>query len=107
MDLKNCLFYLREAEETNTEILNTVYKYNKLNLDILLTKVKHFGTFFKQDVYSNMLSQALRDAGTRSYQSPNVLTLMAEFNSKKGDHEKAVTYINRSYKLASEVLDGL
>eukprot|EP00347_Sterkiella_histriomuscorum_P010167 403377348 len=106
IEFKTCYHYLLEAEEINTEILNGIYKYNKLNLKILLCKVKHFGVLYKQEVYQSLLSQALRDAGTKSYESPNVLTLMADFNSKKGEHEKALTYITRAQKLAQEVLDG-
>eukprot|EP00347_Sterkiella_histriomuscorum_P014405 403360989 len=106
IEFKTCYHYLLEAEEINTEILNGIYKYNRLNLKILLCKVKHFGVLYKQEVYQSLLSQALRDAGTKSYQSPNVLTLMADFNSKKGEHEKALTYITRAQKLAQEVLDG-
>ncbi len=32
---------------------------------------------------------------------------MADINSKKGDHDKGVQYIQRAQKLASEVLDGI
>lgn len=32
---------------------------------------------------------------------------MADFNSKRGDHVKAIQYIERAEKLASEVLDGV
>ena len=72
-----------------------------------MVKIKKFPSFFKADAYQNLLSQALRDAGTKSYKSPNIMTLMADFNSKKGDHDKGVQYIERAQKLATEVLDGV
>lgn len=63
--------------------------------------------FFKPEAYQQLLSQALRDAGTKTLKTPKVLALMADFNSKKGDHEKAMQYIQRAQKLATEVLDGI
>lgn len=35
------------------------------------------------------------------------MKIMADFNSKRGDHEKAIQYITRAEKLANEVLDGV
>jgi hypothetical protein len=49
----------------------------------------------------------MREAGTKSYWTPNVMKLMAEFHSSKGDNEKALTYIDRAQKIATEVLDGI
>jgi hypothetical protein len=53
------------------------------------------------------MSQALRDTGTKSYYTPNVMRVMADFNSKRGDHEKAIQYITRAQHIATEVLDGV
>lgn len=36
------------------------------------------------------MSQALREAGTKAYKSSNIMTLMADFNSKKGEHDKGI-----------------
>lgn len=43
----------------------------------------------------------------KTYNTPNVMAVMAESNSKRGDHEKAVQYITRAQKIANEVLDGV
>ncbi|CDW73541.1 tpr repeat-containing protein [Stylonychia lemnae] len=107
IELKQCLQYLNQAIKINNQVLNKENNYKKLNLKILLTQCKHFSHLYKQNDYQNLLSQAMRDAGTKSMNSPNVLFLMADFNSKKGDQEKGIQYINRALNLAKEVLDGL
>ncbi len=35
------------------------------------------------------------------------MTVLAEQNSKKGQHEKATQYITRAHQIATEVLDGM
>lgn len=45
--------------------------------------------------------------GTKGYHAPNVMSVLAEQNSRKGDHDKAQTYIQRAMALATEVLDGV
>lgn len=36
-----------------------------------------------------------------------VMTVLADQNSKKGQHEKATQYITRAHQIATEVLDGM
>lgn len=55
-DVKVAFLSLKEAEKVNETVLNNVFKYIKLNLKILLTKVKYFGAFYKQDAYQALLS---------------------------------------------------
>lgn len=83
------------------------FKYTKLNLKLILIKIKNYSNFYKGDMFQNLLSQGLREAGVRQYYSPNVLAYMAEFYSKRGDSDKGLQYINRAQKLAQETLDGL
>lgn len=79
-----------EADRINTEVLNAKFNYDKLNFKILYIKIKIYGAFYKPQQYQNMLSQALREAGTKGYKSSNIMTLMADFNSKKGEHDKGI-----------------
>jgi hypothetical protein len=98
---------MKEADRVNDVELVQKHNYKKLSYKILAAKIKKYASFYKPDVYQNLLSQALREAGTKGYKSPNVMTLMADFNSKKGDHDKGTQYIERAQKLANEVLDGV
>lgn len=90
LEVKSAYNHFKEAEKVNQEVLNKIYNYNKLNLKLLLRKLKHYNMMLKPEDNQVLLSKALREAGTKSYFSPNVLTLMADFNSRKGDHEKAI-----------------
>lgn len=49
----------------------------------------------------------MREIGPKSLKTPNLMREMAEFHSRKGDMEKALTFINRAVKIAEEVLDGV
>jgi hypothetical protein len=106
-DLKQSFNDLKEAERINDEILVKKHNYNKLNNKFLTNKIKYYDMFFQPDKFQNLMSQALRDIGMKTYKTSTVMAVMAEYNSKRGDHEKAIQYINRALKILNEVLDGV
>jgi len=106
-EVKCSYLAFKEAEKVNEEELVKKFNYNELTQKLLYTKVKHYPQFFKQDAFQNLLSQALRDAGVKTYRTPGVITLMADFNGRKGDFDNAIKYVERALKLAEEVLDGV
>jgi hypothetical protein len=53
------------------------------------------------------MNQAMREIGPKSLKTPNLMREMAEYHSRKGDMEKALSYITRAVKIAEEVLDGV
>ena len=107
LDSKQAFNYFKEAEKINEEQLVKVHKYNKLSLKIQLIKIKYFDFFFNQVKFQQLTSGILSIVGTKGLNAPNVMTVLAEQNSKKGDHDKATTYIQRALTLATEVLDGI
>ena len=106
-EAKENYIFLKEAEKVNTDILVKNFKYNKFTLKILMMKIKNHQQFIDPKTFDELQSQALRDAGVKSFLAPNIMALKAENLSKKGDHVKAVEYIHRALKLAAEVLDGV
>jgi hypothetical protein len=89
LEVKEAFIKFKEGERVNAEYLIKKHNYNKLNIKILLIKIKTFDCFYTTDAYQALMSQALRDVGTKGYLAPNVMAIMAEFNSKRGDHDKA------------------
>ncbi len=63
--------------------------------------------FFTQTKFQQLTSSALSTVGLKGTHAPNVMSVLAEQNSKKGDHDKAQQYIQRALSLATEVLDGI
>jgi len=49
----------------------------------------------------------MRDVGYKSTKTPMLLKTIAEYHASRGDIEKAITMIQNSEKIASEVLDGV
>jgi hypothetical protein len=45
--------------------------------------------------------------GLKGPYTSTVMTVLADQNSKKGQHEKATQYITRAHQIATEVLDGM
>jgi tetratricopeptide (TPR) repeat protein len=66
-----------------------VHKYNKLATKIQLVKIKSFDMFFTPARFQQLTSSLLSSVGTKGTNAPNVMAVLAEQNSKKGDHEKA------------------
>jgi len=107
LDAKQAFTYFKQAEKVNEEALIKKHKYTKLTNKIHLIKIKNFDMFFNQTKFQQLTSTLLSCVGTKGINTPNVMTVLAEQNSKKGDHDKAQQYIQRAYVLATEVLDGL
>ena len=96
MEFKTCFNIFKEGERVNEEVLVKEHKYSKMSIKLLMRKIKEYYAMYGMEAYQSLMSQALRDVGTKSYHTPNVMTIMAEYNSKKGDHEKALQYITRA-----------
>jgi hypothetical protein len=93
LDIKQSFKCLLKAERVNSEDLVAVHQWEKLNIKLQLIKIKHFDMFFTQPKFQQLTSTLLISNGVKGYYSPNVMTVLAEQNSKKGDHDKATQYI--------------
>ena len=49
VELRQAFLAMKEAEKVNEEKLVKVHKYNKLNLKILMIKVKNFEIFYRPE----------------------------------------------------------
>jgi hypothetical protein len=80
---------MKEADHLNESVLVKQFKYQKLVPKIALTKVKSYDPFFNQAKIQQLTSQILSVAGVKGPYSATVMAVLAENNSKKGDHSKA------------------
>ncbi len=55
IDLKIAFLDLKEAEKINKEVLIAEHNYRKLDLPILLKKIKSFSNFYKQDEFQTLM----------------------------------------------------
>jgi hypothetical protein len=49
--------------------------------------------FFTEQRFQQLTAGILSTVGTKGLYAPNVMSVLAELNSRKGDHDKAQTYI--------------
>ena len=104
IDAKQTFNYFLAAEKVAEEISA---KCPRLVRKIQLMKIKTFEMFFTEQRFQQLTAGILSTVGTKGLHAPNVMSVLAEQNSKKGDHDKAQTYIQRAMALATEVLDGI
>lgn len=107
LDAKQSYNYVKEAEKVNEEQLIKKHHYQKLTTKLQLAKIKNFDMFFTQHKFQQLTSQVLSSVGTKGINAPNVMSVLADQNSRRGDHDKAQQYIQRALTLATEVLDGM
>lgn len=104
IDSKQTFRYFLAAEKVAEEINS---RCPRLVRKIQLMKMKTFEMFFTEQRFQQLTAGILSTVGTKGYHAPNVMSVLAEQNSRKGDHDKAQTYIQRAMALATEVLDGV
>jgi tetratricopeptide (TPR) repeat protein len=107
IDAKEAFNFVRAAERVNEESLVKRHRYSKMTTKINLIKIKSFDVFYNQGKFHQLTSSVLSTVGLKGTNAPNVMSVLADQNSKKGDHEKAQQYIARALTLANEVLDGI
>ena len=107
MEGKQAFTIILKAEKFNEDILIKQFKYRKLEIKIQLIKIRYFDPFFQQQKFQQITSQLMSAIGLKGPFTSTVMTVLADQNSKKGQHEKATTYINRAHQIATEVLDGM
>jgi tetratricopeptide (TPR) repeat protein len=73
----------------------------------MMRKIQFFQSFIKPEEFTRLMAQAMREIGPKNKKTPNLMREFAEYNSRKGDLDKALHYINRAVKIAEEVLDGV
>lgn len=105
MDAKQTFRYFQAAESVAESHLKEACP--KLIRKIQLIKIKTFDMFFTEQRFQQLTAGILSTVGTKGLYAPNVMSVLAELNSRKGDHDKAQTYIQRALALATEVLDGI
>ena len=101
MDFKETYMLFKEGEAVNEKYLVQLHNYEKLNNKILLIKIKLFELFFTHANFQQLTATAMRNMGTHSVYSPNIMACLAELYSKKGEESKADNYINRATEIAS------
>ena len=107
MDFKETYMLFKEGEAVNEKYLVQLHNYEKLNNKILLIKIKLFELFFTHANFQQLTATAMRNMGTHSVYSPNIMACLAELYSKKGEESKADNYINRATEIASQNLQGV
>ena len=97
----------QEADEVNDHVLVKKFNYNKLTQKIQLHMIKHYDSFFTQSKFTQLTTRLMSTVGVKSIHTADVMTILADQSSKKGQQDKAVQYITRAHQIATEVLDGM
>ena len=98
---------VQEADSLNDQVCVSKFGYQKLTQKIQLHKIKHFDQFFTQNKFTQLTSRVMSTVGVKSIHTSDVMTILADQSSKKGQQDKAIQYITRAHQIATEVLDGM